>query len=194
MIRGYVDQKLYTPGVGTKNAAKFFAEHGYATIALDFLGYGGSDSEAANIFESRFQTYTTTLSLLSTIKSQSFASAFNNKWDGKNLFMWAHSNGGQIALTVLAVTGAEIPTVLWAPVTKPFPYSVLYYTDDSVDGGKLIRHELAKFESDYDIDKYSFTNYLDNDKCPYQFSQGTLDDAVPLDWTRGFVKKLEDIG
>jgi len=46
MIRGFVDQSIYSPGVGTKNAATYFAEHGFITIAPDFLGYAGSDSES----------------------------------------------------------------------------------------------------------------------------------------------------
>jgi len=79
-------------------------------------------------------------------------------------------------------------------VTKPFPYSVLYYTDESNDGGKFIRRELSKFESLYDVDHYSFTNYLPNIKAPLQFSQGTADDAVPVVWTQSMVNQLKKAG
>lgn len=194
MIRGFVDQSIYTPGVGTKNAAEYFAKNGYLTIAPDFLGYAGSDTESGNIFETRFQTYTTVISLLNSIATPSFAEATDHKWDGKNIFIWAHSNGGQIALTTLATLGVDYPTTLWAPVTKPFPYSVLYYTDESQDGGKFIRSELSKFEKLYNVDNFSFTNYLDQIKAPLQFSQGTADDAVPVDWTVSMVNKLKKIG
>ncbi len=186
MIRGYVDQKIYQTGTGTKRAAEVFADSGYITIAPDFLGYGGSDSEAGNIFESRFQTYVTVMSLLSAIHNLP-------KWDGGNIFIWAHSNGGQIAFTVLAVTGGAYPTTLWAPVSKPFPYSVLYYTDESDDGGKLIRKELAKFEDLYDTDIYSFTNYLDRINAPLQIHQGGADDAVPTEWTNEIVERLKKL-
>ena len=54
MFRGYVDQKTYTTGMGTKRAGEYFASNGFISIAPDFLGYGGSDKEAENIFESRF--------------------------------------------------------------------------------------------------------------------------------------------
>lgn len=180
MIRGYVDQKIYSTGVGTRRAAEIFAQNGYVTIAPDFLGYAGSDSESGNIFESRFQTYTTVLSLLNSLNNLYL-------WDKRNLFVWAHSNGGQIALTALSVTGKSIPTTLWAPVTKPFPYNILYYTDESEDGGALIRKELAKLESVNDLNKFSFTNYLDQIKAPLQIHQGTADDAVPYDWNLSFV-------
>jgi dipeptidyl aminopeptidase/acylaminoacyl peptidase len=193
MIRGYVDQKIYQTGVGTKRDGEFFAAKGFITIAPDFLGYAGSNSESGDIFESRFQTYTTILSLLKAVSDPSFAQATEGKWDGKNIFIWAHSNGGQIALTTLVITQANYPTVLWAPVTKPFPYNVLYYTDESDDGGKLIRRELAKFEDLYDTNLYSFTNYLDRIKAPIILHQGTADDAVPVSWSDSFVKILKSL-
>lgn len=193
MIRGFVDQSIYTPGVGTKNGALYFAQNGFVTVAPDFLGYAGSDSESGNIFETRFQTYTTVISLLNSIATPSFSEAIDNKWDGKNIFLWAHSNGGQVALTALAITGVPYPTSLWAPVTKPFPYNVLYYTDESADGGKFIRHELSKFESLYNVDYYSFSNYLSDIKAPLQFSQGTADDAVPISWTTSIVNQLKKL-
>ena len=188
LVRGYVDQTIYTTGVGTKRVAEYLATNGFITIAPDFLGYGGSDSESDNIFESRFQTYTTLLTLLSSIDKTNFP-----RWDEKNVVLWGHSNGGQIILTVLEVSGVNYPTVLWAPVTKPFPYSVLYYTDESDDHGKLIRSELSKFEKDYDVEKFSLTNYLDSIKAPITIFQGTNDDAVPVDWSDSFTKKLKEL-
>jgi len=186
MARGYVDQEIYETGVGTRNAAAYFAQNGYITVAPDFLGYGDSSEEAGNIFETRFQTYTTLLSVLASLETI-------KEWDGKNIFFWAHSNGGQVVLTVLTITSQNYPTTLWAPVTKPFPYSVLYYTDESADTGKYIREELAKFESLYDTDKYSFTNYLESINAPIQIHQGNADDAVPVAWSDSIVNKLKNI-
>lgn len=189
MLRGYVNQKLYKTGDGTRNAAKYFAENGFITISPDFLGYGKSDSEAENIFETRFQTYTTTLALFETIKKD-----FSFAWDRKNILIWGHSNGGQIALTLLEITGGVYPTSLWAPVSKPFPYSILYYTDESDDHGKLIRNELSKFEETYDVELYSLTNYFDKIKAPLQIHQGTNDDAVPIEWTDQLTSTLKTKG
>jgi len=185
MYRGYVDQKQYYIGEGTQHAGEVFAQNGFITIAPDFLGYGDSDSESSDIFESRFQSYITAVTLLSSVKNI-------GEWDQKNIFIWGHSNGGQIALTTLEITGYSYPTVLWAPVSKPFPYSVLYYTDESDDRGKLIRSELAKFESDYDVEKYSLTNYLTNIKAPLELNQGTNDNAVPLSWSDLLSKNLKE--
>ena len=186
MFRGYVDQKLYQTGDGTRRAAEFFAQNGLMTIAPDFLGYGGSDAEAGSIFESRFQTYTTALVLLNSLNSIP-------GWDGTNVVIWGHSNGGQIALTVLEITGRAIPTTLWAPVSKPFPYSILYYTDESEDRGKLIRRELAAFEETYDPDRYAIDLYYERVKAPLIIHQGTFDDAVPKQWSDELTKKLDEL-
>ena len=186
MFRGFVDQELYKTGDGTRRAGEYFAQNGFITIAPDFLGYATSDSEAGSIFESRFQTYTTALVLLNSLNSIP-------NWDGTNVFIWGHSNGGQIAITVLEITGKAIPTTLWAPVSKPFPYSILYYTDESEDRGKLIRRELAAFEETYDPDLYSIDMYYDRIKAPIEVNQGTADDAVPREWSDELTKKLEEL-
>ena len=186
MFRGYVDVETYHSGMGTEKASGVFATNGFITLAPDFLGYADSDPNSENIFESRFQTYTTALSLINSLDQI-------KQWDGKNIFIWGHSNGGQVALTVLEISGLTYPTTLWAPVSKPFPYSILYYTDESDDRGKLIRRELANFEGTYDVELYSLTNYLDRIKSPLQIHQGTADDAVPITWTNELVKKLEGL-
>lgn len=192
LIRGFVSQEIYQSGMGSKRIGEYLAENGYITIAPDFLGYADSDSEAGNIFESRFQTYITMLSL---IASRDQIPNFDNQ----NYFLWGHSNGGQIALTTLAILGQNlpagrqgIPTALWAPVTKPFPYSILYFLDEAEDGGKFLRHELAKFEDINNTDFFSFTNYLSWIKAPLVLFQGTADDAVPTSWSQSFCKTAKN--
>jgi len=186
MFRGFVDQKIYQPGTGTKRAAEYFAKNGLITIAPDFLGYAASDKEAENIFESRFQTYTTAMTVLSSVKNIP-------EWDNKNLFIWGHSNGGQIALTILEITGSTYPTVLWAPVSKPFPFSILYFSDVPGDYGKYLRKELANFEVDYDGDLFSIHKYFDRINAPLQIEQGTADESVPIAWTNELVNTLKSL-
>ncbi len=208
MLRGYVDQEIYQTGDGTRRAAEFFAKNGFITIAPDFLGYAGSDAEAGNIFKARFQTYVTALSLLRTIEdlpnnselirisgdlSLNQIQLTNQLINYSSIFLWGHSNGGQIALTVLEITEKTYPTVLWAPVSKPFPYSILYYTDEAEDRGKLIRSELAKFEKLYDVEQYSLDNYFENIEAPLQIHQGTNDDAVPESWSDKLVETLKNL-
>jgi len=185
MLRGYVDKEIYYSGLGTSSAARVFSNNGYITLAPDFLGYADSDTESSDILEARFQTYTTGMSLINSLGSL-------EKWDKENIFIWGHSNGGHIGLALLTITGKHIPTTLWAPVTKPFPYSILFYTDQLEDNGKYIRKELSKFENTYDIEEFSFVGFLGNIKAPIQIHQGGADDAVPVEWSNDFVDLLKD--
>lgn len=176
-FRGYQEVSTYKPGNGTRRSAEKFAEAGFISLAPDFLGYGGSASPSADIFEARFETYTTALNLLAAIE----------KWDKtERIGVWGHSNGGQIALTVLEIK--SYPAVLWAPVSAPFPYSILYYTDED---GKLLRKELARFEEDYDTDLFSPINYLDRIAVPVLVQQGSADEQVPVKWNRKLDERFE---
>lgn len=188
-FRGYVDRDAYEPGIGTKKSSEVFASNGFLTLAPDFLGYGGGDMPSTDVFEERFQTYTTAIALLKSVMEG--ADLF---MDGDRIGIWGHSNGGQIALTTLEILGLPIPTVLWAPVTKPFPYSILHYTDEASDSGKALRRVLSRFEQTYDTNLYALTNYVDLIQAPLQIHQGSADEAVPQKWTDEFVKLLKDKG
>lgn len=195
LIRGFVDQKIFTTGDGTRRDGEIFAQNGFITLAPDFLGYGESASPSANPVEERFQTYTTILDLLGSLSSLDKAlmiiKDINIIPDINHVGIWAHSNGGQIALSTLAITGRNYPTVLWAPVSKPFPYSVLYYTDEFDDHGKKLRKVISDFEKDYDSELYTFTNYMDLINAPIQLHQGGSDEEVPQKWSDQFVKELK---
>jgi len=184
MLRGYVDKEVYETGVGTRKVAKILAENGFLTLAPDFLGYGESDPESNDILEARFEKVVTAMYLVNSICQVPRANCHK-------LFLWGHSNGGQIALTVLAISGRSIPTVLWAPVSKPFPYSILYYSDDLDDRGKMIRKAVADFERDYNADDFSVTNYYHYIKEPLQIHQGTADEAVPKAWSDQLAEDLK---
>jgi len=187
MLRGYVSPTDYFTGNGTINSSLFFAKNGFITVAPDFLGYGESDKEPDNIFEARFQTYTTVMTLLKSVENIP-------EWNHKDIFIWGHSNGGQIALTTLEITGVTYPTVLWAPVSAPFPFSILYYSDESNDHGKSLRRALSQFEDVYNSDFYALTNHFDKIKAPIQLDQGTADDAVPVSWSNNLSKTLKGQG
>lgn len=198
MCRGFVDLSIYAPGVGTQRAGEFFAQNGYITLAPDFLGYGESASPSAVPVEERFETYTAVLDLLASLPSINHAleiqAVSNVRSDVSRVGLWGHSNGGQIALSVLEITGRDYPTVLWAPVSKPFPYSILYFTDDIEDHGRALRKVVADFEKDYDAELYSPYNYYSWINAPIQLHQGENDEAVPQKWSDNLywdLKKLD---
>ncbi len=178
MFRGYMPKETYKSGGGSQPSAKVLAKNGFITLAPDFLGYGESASASATLFEDRFQTYTTALTLLNSLLSLKEIGA-----DTTKIGIWGHSNGGQIALSALAISGVTYPTVLWASVSKPFPYSILFYTDETDDHGKTLRKALSIFERDYDVELFSPANYYNWIKAPIQIHQGTSDEEVLPFWT-----------
>ncbi|MDP3941119.1 MAG: prolyl oligopeptidase family serine peptidase [bacterium] len=195
MNRGFVEREKFTTGEGTRRTGEEFAKNGFITLAPDFLGYGESDMPSVNAMEERFQTYTTDLSLLASLPSLDTAlakSGLSQKADTEKVGLWGHSNGGHITLAVLAITGKSYSTVLWAPVSKSFPYSILYYTDEYDDHGKALRKLTADFEKDYDAEKYSVTNYFKWVKAPIQLHQGIDDEAVPYRWSDLLSQTLKD--
>lgn len=196
MNRGYIEREGYTTGDGTRRSSEEFTKSGFVTLAPDFLGYGESDMPSEFPIEERFQTYTTGLTLLESLPGLNDAFIANNlpiKIDPKKVGLWGHSNGGQITLTVLEITGKSYPTVLWAPVSKPFPYSILYYTDDFDDHGKALRKVVAEFERDYDSELYSTANYLDKISASVSIHQGSSDEEVPINWTGDLVLELKKL-
>src|SRR3989338_1962304 len=182
MLRGYIPRETYKPGIGSQPSAQVFAKNGFITLSPDFLGYGESASSSANPFEERFQTYTTALSLLSSLTHLNTgldaSYSGNITADLTKIGIWGHSNGGHIALSVLAISGMAYTTVLWAPVSQSFPYSILYYTDEYDDGGKALRKVLSNFEQEYDTDMFSPSRYYSWIKAPLQIHQGLSDREV----------------
>lgn len=196
MARGFVDRGVYETGTGTKRAGSYFASSGYITIAPDFLGYGSSDKGYNDSLEDRFMTYTTVLELIASVKNLQPALEKAEIRDitvqPDKIGLWGHSNGGHIVLSVLEISGASYPAVLWAPVSKPFPYSILYYTDEYDDYGKALRKVVADFEVEYDSDKFSQSAYIDWLRAPIELHQGTADDAVPVGWSDELYNTLKE--
>lgn len=192
LIRGYVPLSIYKTGVGTSSAADVFAKSGYITVAPDFFGYGKSDPEPSDSWQARFEKPISIIELLETIKNTGIPIDPENKTKIKSeqIGIWAHSNGGQIALASLEILSKPIPTTLWAPVTAPFPYSILAFSDEELDEGKDMRSYVAQFEQVYDVFDFSLTRHIHKLTGPLQLHQGKLDDAIPYTWNDEFYEKI----
>ncbi len=186
MIRGYAESEDYFVGSGSWKAADELARNGFVTISLDFLGYGLSDGESKDILEARFEKPVSVLDLIAAVKKLDYV-------DNTKIGIWSHSNGGQIAISVLEITGENYPTVLWAPMTNPFPQSVLETMDDS-EGGKIVKQKIADFEKDYDSKLYSIDNFYEWINSPILIHQGTADVWCKVEWQQNLKNKLTKLG
>lgn len=197
MLRGYVPQSTYQTGIGTRNAARIYAENGFITLAPDFFSHGGSDPEPEDGWQARFEKPINVLELIATLETKTLNVPVSpddlttsTSVEVHNIGLWGHSNGGQIALTTLEILQRPLPTTLWAPVTVPFPYSVLFFTDEADDEGKGMRAWLSIFERDYDVFDFTLTKHLDKLTGPLQIHHGTNDDAALKAWSDEFVDKI----
>jgi pimeloyl-ACP methyl ester carboxylesterase len=196
MARGYVDKEIYKTGIGTHNSAMVYAKNGFITLAPDFSGYGDSDPEDSNALGARLTKPVEILDLIASIRASHDTSLQTSE---SPIYLWGHSNGGQIMLSVAEILGKGISekvrgVTLWAPVSKPFPYNILYYTDDATDSGKWLRGQVSEFERDYDVFNYSVDRYLDWINIPVQLHQGSNDEAVPKIWSDQLADRLKVLG
>lgn len=187
MVRGYVDKEIYYTGLGTRPASEVFARAGYITVAPDFLGYGSSDQESFDIFEARFEKPATVLNLIASLPTLQRANP--NK-----IGVWGHSNGGQIALSVLEISKTPYPTVLWAPVTQAFPAAILQYIDELPDKGEYIKTHLEEFHQRYSDADYDIASHWGEITATMQVHQGEKDELVPFHFTQDVVDTLKKSG
>ncbi|HUV72399.1 MAG TPA: alpha/beta fold hydrolase [Clostridia bacterium] len=187
LLRGWADRQNYHIGLGTERSANNLAEHGFLTLAPDFLGYGYSDWEDEDILLARFYRPVEILNLLASIPSLPQA-------DTQKIGLWGHSNGGQIVLSLLEITGKVYPTSLWAPVSLAFPESVLVYLGTEEEVGSLVEEKIAEFSRENDPKKYSIVEYFDQIKAPLVVHQGTADQLIEISWTKELVSQLKAKG
>jgi dipeptidyl aminopeptidase/acylaminoacyl peptidase len=187
MIRGFAENQGYFIGSGSWKVADELARNGFITISLDFLGFGQSDNESTDILEARFEKPISVMDLIASVKKMDIV-------DLNKIGIWAHSNGGQIAVSVLEITGGNYPTVLWAPMTNPFPASVLDTIDDNSEESLKVKQKIEDFEKEYDSKLYSIDNYYDWIKAPILIHQGTVDVWCKVEWQEALRDKLKSLG
>ena len=187
MIRGFAENQGYFIGYGSWKMADELARNGFVTVSLDFLGYGLSEQELTDILEARFEKPMSVMDLIESVKNLEMV-------DPNKIGIWAHSNGGQIAISVLEATGGNYPTALWAPMTNPFPSSVLDMVDDTSESSLKVRERINDFEKEYDSKLYSIDNYYNDIQAPILLHQGTADVWCKVEWQRDLESKLKALG
>jgi len=183
MVRGYAEKEGYYVGSGSYRMADELAKSGLVTISVDFLGFGNSEAESTDVLEARFEKVVTVMDLIATVKSLPWV-------DKSSLGIWAHSNGGQIVLSVAEILGEGIPMVLWAPMTQPFPKSVL----ETIEPDSPVKQILEDFEKRYDSRRYAFENYYEWLRSPVLIFQGDKDEWCSVDWQEKVVEGIEKAG
>lgn len=98
----------------------------------------------------------------------------------------------QIALSVLEISGGNYPTSLWAPMTNPFPQSVLD-TAGNDEGSNKVKQIINDFGKEYDFRRYAFENYFQWIKAPIQIHQGTGDVWCSVEWQQKVINGIKNL-
>ncbi|HEY4689277.1 MAG TPA: alpha/beta fold hydrolase [Anaerolineae bacterium] len=195
---GYVDPDQFPTGSYIRAEADYLASRGYLTLNPDYRGHAGSegDSEDAGPNVRGENTFRVgyaidVLNLLRAVPSLAQA-------DPERIGLWGHSMGGGITLKVLtvdrsamikaavlygAMSGDETANLrhidrLWRPGLYDQVTAVFGTPDDRPDNYARI----------------SPIHFLDDTAAPVEIHHGSLDDQVPVEWSRDLNQRLADAG
>jgi len=181
---GYIPPEKYSTVDSYKYISSFFANNGFIVLKPDYRGHDKSETDD-NALLDRLKYSVDVLNLLYSVQSIKNA-------DTNNIFMFGHSMGGGITLTVLTVADNIKAATLWAPVSVEFPESTLYFVrkrSASMADGLLMQWKNI-FKGKDDFKKLSSVNYLDYIKCPVLLQHGKKDESVPYEWSVQLEQKL----
>ncbi|MCL1928560.1 MAG: alpha/beta fold hydrolase [Treponema sp.] len=193
MLRGHQNPRNYYTGKGTENPAKGYLQHGWAIIAPDFFGYGSSSPAPAPQQLHQFYSTVNAIELYKSLETPDYifspeiarADRITFPVSFKKIVLWGHSNGGQVALHFLEIIQKPVPTVLWAPVSLPFPDSWAHYGRNA--------GWAERFKKEQPADDFSLIVHLDKiaPGTPILIEQGDKDNAVPKKWNDALAKAIQ---
>lgn len=195
---GFVDPQQFPTGSYIRAEADYLARSGYLTLSPDYRGHADSegDPESAgpnvrgeNTF--RVDYAVDVLNLLDALPTLPQA-------DLSRVGMWGHSMGGGITLKVLTVDGGRRVKagVLYGAMSGD-EVANLHHIDRLWQRG--IYDEVTAIygtpeEEPARYARLSPLTYLADIAAPIGLHHGTLDDQVPIEWSRDLAQRLEQSG
>ncbi|MBN1798327.1 MAG: alpha/beta fold hydrolase [Spirochaetales bacterium] len=182
---GHIQPQKYSTLNSYKYVADYFAADGFLVLKPDYRGHAQSESGSELHGLERLAYPIDVLALLSLVPEIAEA-------DPDNIFMYGHSMGGQITLTVLEVTDQIKAASLWAPVSEQFPESSLYFIRRR--DSKLAEERLKVYKKIFGQENFvafSLSAYTHLIQTPLIIHHGTKDESVPYSWTVNLLKILD---
>lgn len=196
---GYIIPSQYNTVTSYETIADFFAKNGYIVMKPDYRGNG--NSQGTNDPLQRYNYPIDVMTLLASLAKVPHA-------DSHKVYLWGHSMGGEVTLTVLEILGKQPnleknvrAAVLWAPVTDPakwfspdnlrkipeayltpFPYSQTLHILGQPSDSSPVWQSINPL------------NYLSAISAPLQLNHGTADPTVPYNWSQDLVAKMQKAG
>jgi len=204
-----------------------YTRKGYLTIMPGYRGHGVIDGEAADggeYIKKYSSVYLTSpfyavdmLNLMTALPSiedldlveMNVCMPSQRLVDEKNIFLSAHSMGGDIALILLAVNQKFKAASIWAGVCAGVKDVAAFYTRYALEEKKSQKMFEVAFEEEWnkvtsaakaepflleDVNDANGFFFLQDIKTPLILHQGTGDTAVSPEWSVGLYEKLKDLG
>lgn len=202
-----------------------YAQAGFLTVMPGYRGHGVIDGKEAQgkeyvdwfaglhlaspFYAIDVLNLVAGLSTLTTWHWERFEVHLNspNIIDDKNLFLAAHSLGGDVALKILTVTDIFRAASIWAGVTASLRQVADFYSRYDFPETATKQQLEAAIQKNWekinavasampfvDIDTTNGFFYLDNMKTPLLLHQGTGDYAVDPQWSVALHEKLQKLG
>ena len=184
---GYIPPSKYSTENSYKLVSGYFASNGFLVLKPDYRGHDKSEGNYDSVL-TRLSYPVDVLNLLVSISSIKEA-------DADNIFVYGHSMGGGITLTLLEVSDKIKAATLWAAVSNGYPENTLYFTRKrSTDEGAELFSRIKEVFEEKDFPKLSPNKYLQYIKAPVLIQHGMQDESVPYQWSLDLVEKFKEFG
>ncbi len=196
---GYINPKQYDTINSYKGVTDFFSMQGFLVIKPDYRG--NANSQDNNDGLERYGYPVDVMNLLTSVKNIPEANP-------QKVFLWGHSMGGEVTLTVLEILPHQLllkntvkATVLWAPVTDPIKWFEKSHRNQLPEAAVSPYPYTKTFQilgepsaNNKNWQELSPLNYLSDISLPLQLNHGTADPTVPYSWSLELVSMLQKLG
>jgi dipeptidyl aminopeptidase/acylaminoacyl peptidase len=193
---GYIPPSVYRTTERYVAYVDALARSGYIVFKPDYRGHANSEGVARGGYETPDYAIDV-LNALASLKRYKDA-------DSNRIGMWGHSMGGQLTLRSLVVSKDIKAAVIWAGVVAP--YADLIEQWKLPVGGDRPHPALTSWRDAF-LAEYgspqgnpdfwasiSPSSYATDITAPVQVHHGSADEDVPMSFSDGFVKRMQDAG
>lgn len=181
---GHIPPDKYSTIDSYKLVSSYYANNGFLVLKPDYRGHNQSEKS----IDQRTDRLSYAIDVLNlyylipTIKDADF----------DNVFIYGHSMGGGVSLTVLEVANNVKAATLWSAVSEEFPESMLYFRRKrNPEQANQLLSELKEIFKEDDFKKLAPINYLKYITAPIIIQHGTDDSSVPIEWSDQLAEKLK---
>ena len=190
--RGFYPTLVYSNGFGFSYEQEYFARRGYASLHLDFRGYGFSENgeDYINGRGLNYQNYV--IDMINAVKAVKKANLPSIDTERIGLFGLS-MGGGIVTNSIIAQPDIADAALVWGPVSSNYYDNYMKWEHKrlSDDDKFLLAKHFGPLNDPKSFRALSARPYLDRIKIPFEIQQGLEDKDTPYEWSDATVAELE---